>query len=106
MKPETFRLASLLNGFFISKQAEGCSPKTIADYRCGFAHFGRWSEAQGKTNPTKITPQDVKAFLADLRTKPNGRGQLLAKAKLSPEMPTVGYSLVTLAYPQADPVER
>lgn len=77
MKPQTYRLDQLLQGFFISKQAEGCSNKTIADYRVGMGHFARWCDANSR-DPVRVTPQDAKAFLAHLRTQPNGRGGLLA----------------------------
>lgn len=70
MAPKTHRLATLLEGFFISKQAEGCSPKTVADYRVGLGHFGRWCDASGK-DPARPNSQDVKAFLASLRTQPS-----------------------------------
>ncbi len=78
MGPEAERLAHLLTGFFLAKQAEGCSPKTIAEYQTDFAHFARWCRAQGKTDPATLGPADLRAFLAHLRTEPNGRGRPLA----------------------------
>ncbi len=77
MKPQSERLQNYLTGFFLSKQAEGCSPNTIIEYRKDFAHFDRWCVAHEKTDPTKLTAAGLKAFPADLRTQPNRRGQLL-----------------------------
>ena len=45
MEPETEKLAHLLTGFSLAKQAEGCSPNTIAKYQKDFAHFARWCRA-------------------------------------------------------------
>lgn len=75
MEPETEKLAHLLTGFFLAKQAEGCSPNTIAEYRTDFAHFARWCNGR---DPATLTAGDLKAFLAHLRTEPNGRGKPLA----------------------------
>lgn len=78
MGPETEKLPHLLTGFYLAKQAEGCSPNTIAEYQNDFAHFARWCQAQGKTDPAALGPSDLRAFLAHLRTEPNGRGRPLA----------------------------
>jgi len=78
MEPETEKLAHLLTGFYLAKQAEGCSPNTIIEYKKDFAHFARWCEAQGKTDPATMTASDLRGFLAHLRTEPNGHGRPLA----------------------------
>jgi integrase/recombinase XerD len=78
MEPETKKLANLLTGFYLAKQAEGCSPNTIIEYKKDFAHFARWCRAQGKTDPATLAASDLRAFLAHLRTEPNGRGKPLA----------------------------
>lgn len=78
MEPRTERLQNYLTGFFLSKQAEGCSPNTIIEYKKDFAHFSRWCEEHSKDDPLKLTPADFKSFLADLRLRPNGRGKLLS----------------------------
>lgn len=75
MEPETEKLANLLTGFYLAKQAEGCSPNTIIEYRKDFAHFARWCNGR---DPAKLSAGDLKAFLAHLRTEPNGRGKPLA----------------------------
>lgn len=75
MEPETERLARLLTGFFLAKQAEGCSPNTIAEYKKDFAHFARWASGR---DPAGLAPSDIKAFLAHLRTEPNGHGRPLS----------------------------
>ncbi len=78
MEPETGKLTNYLTGFYLSKQAEGCSPNTIIEYRKDFAHFSRWCGAHGKDDPAKLKANDVKAFLAELRTQPNGHGKSLS----------------------------
>ena len=78
MQPETTKLETFLTGFYLSKQAEGCSPNTPIEYRKDFAHFTCWCASQQQSDPTRITTRDLKAFLAWLRTQPNGHGKSLS----------------------------
>lgn len=78
MQPQTNKLATYLSGFYIAKSAEGVSPNTIIEYKKDFAHFVRWCEAEGKADPIKLKPAEIREFLAHLRTQPNGRGGMLA----------------------------
>ncbi len=75
MQPRTKRLDHLLVGFFLCKEAEGCSPNTIIEYKKDFAHFSRWL---GERDPAELTAADLQAFLAELRSKPNGHGKPLS----------------------------
>jgi len=59
MQPETEKLANLLTGFFLAKQAEGCSSNTIIEYKKDFAHFAQWCNAHGKNDPTAITAGSI-----------------------------------------------
>jgi integrase/recombinase XerD len=58
-----------LTGFFITKQQEGCSPKTIADYRWTFKHLAQWSAANQRPSPNELTTGDLRAFLVYLRER-------------------------------------
>src|SRR4051812_38175559 len=63
-----------LTGFFLTKQADGCSPSTIQDYRRAFGHLSRWSIDNHKPDLSSLTTQDLRAFLVYLRTLPNRSG--------------------------------
>ena len=75
LEPNTKRLADWLAGFYLSKQAEGCLPKTLKEYQVDFAHFARWCNGR---DATMLTSTDIKEFLAHLRTQPNGRDKCLS----------------------------
>jgi site-specific recombinase XerD len=70
-------LTPLVTGFLLSKEAEGCSKCTLADYTNGLAHYGRWLQTEG-LDPLGATPTHVKGFLAHLRTITSRRGRPLA----------------------------
>jgi integrase/recombinase XerD len=59
------RLEKAIQGFIQSKQAEGCSDNTIVTYT---QQLGVWREYAGDVDVNAVTSQDVRAFLAWLRT--------------------------------------
>ncbi len=78
MQPETNRLAKLLTGFVLSKQAEGCSWGTLHDYQAELVHLGRWMDLHGHHDPAALTTADLKGFLSWVRATPTEQGKLLS----------------------------
>jgi len=83
MQPRTVRLdvRQAIEGFLLAKQAEGCSPNTITDYRnCLAHHLCGWLAENGRAGAPldELAPTDLRAFLAQLRATDNGRGQPLS----------------------------
>ncbi|MGQ0601743.1 MAG: tyrosine-type recombinase/integrase [Anaerolineales bacterium] len=58
-------LEKAIQGFIQSKQAEGCRDNTIITYT---QQLGVWREYAGDIGVGAVTPQDVRAFLAWMRT--------------------------------------
>jgi len=80
-KTAGLEIARAIEGFLLAKQAEGCSPNTIADYRnCLANHLCTWLAANGQARMAidALTQSDLRAFMIFLRTKPNGRGSTLS----------------------------
>lgn len=75
MATENGRLQHLLQGFFLSKSAQGLSRNTEIEYRKGFRHLEIWLDGR---DPTRLTPSDIRAFLSYLRSQPNGYGSTLS----------------------------
>ena len=61
----SMRLEKAIQGFIQSKQAEGCSDNTIITYT---QQLGVWREHAGDVDVNAVPSQDVRAFLAWLRT--------------------------------------
>jgi len=61
----SMRLEKAIQGFIQSKQAEGCSDNTIVTYT---QQMGVWREYAGDVQVNDVTSQDVRAFLAWMRT--------------------------------------
>jgi integrase/recombinase XerD len=74
MAIETSWFDTWLTGFFLTKQADGCSDETVRDYRRAYGHLSRWCQDQCKRDVSSLTTADLRAFLAYLRTLPNRYG--------------------------------
>lgn len=64
-RPNALRLA--VDAFLLSREAMRCTPKTLEAYSYALGGFLRFLEAQGATDPQKITPTHVRAFLVALQ---------------------------------------
>lgn len=58
-------LEKAIQGFIQAKQAEGCRDNTIVTYT---QQLGVWREYAGETLVSKVTTQNLRAFLAWMRT--------------------------------------
>jgi site-specific recombinase XerD len=64
-------LKALTQGYILSCRCEGKSPKTIRFYGDNLGHFIWWLEKQGYSDdPTQISPNYIRAFLAYVGTEP------------------------------------
>ncbi len=67
-----------LTGFSLSKQAEGISANTIADYRSTFGYLSRWPDLAGR-DLLSLQSQDLKGFLVWLSQQTSRTGRVLAR---------------------------
>ena len=61
----SFKLEKAIQGFLQAKAAEGCSENTIITYE---QHLRVWGGYAGEVKVAAITTQDLRAFLAWLRS--------------------------------------
>ncbi|MBP7692822.1 MAG: phage integrase N-terminal SAM-like domain-containing protein, partial [Anaerolineales bacterium] len=59
-------LKKAILGFVQAKEAEALSPRTIQSYQL---HLETWAQYMGERSVNGITAQDVRAYLAYLRTE-------------------------------------
>ena len=59
-------LSKALNGFTITKLAEGLSPRTVASYG---EYLSKWMKHSGDQDIAKVTGPQISAYLAWLRTE-------------------------------------
>src|SRR5690242_20666774 len=78
MEPQTNRLTTLTTGFFLTKRAEGCSPKTVHDYQASLRHLDRWLVDHRIEDPTTLTTTQIKDFLVSMHSLQNRYGQPLS----------------------------
>ena len=64
-RPPGFSLSKALVGFEQAKAAEGLSPRTLVDYSY---HLKLWIDHNGDVAISQVCTQDIRAFLAWLRT--------------------------------------
>ena len=64
-KPSGFQLSKALVGYEQFKAAEGLRPSTLVNYR---QHLRMWLRYAGDVDIAQLQPQDMRAFLAWLRT--------------------------------------
>lgn len=65
-RPPGFKLSKLIEGFLQYKAAEGLSPRTLVSYE---SHLKKWAEHLGDVELASVTTQDLRAYLAWLRTE-------------------------------------
>ncbi|MBI3243460.1 MAG: tyrosine-type recombinase/integrase [Chloroflexi bacterium] len=65
-RPQGFLLSKAIPGFLQYKLAEALSPRTIESYK---KHLEQWQEYAGDAPLGKVTSQDLRAYLAWLRTE-------------------------------------
>ena len=70
-------LSKALNGFTITKQAEGLSPRTVNSY---LDCLSKWVEHTGDRDISQVTGQQISSYLAWLRTdyQPHRFGGMVA----------------------------
>ena len=65
-RPRPLPLSKALNGFTITKQAEGLSPRTVDSYvEC----ISMWIQRAGDQDISQVTGPQISAYLAWLRTE-------------------------------------
>ena len=76
------QLSKAVVGFTQYKLAEGLSPNTLVNYEY---HLQLWIDYCGDMDVTEVTPRDLRAFLAWLRTDYKPRRRSKNKRSLSPK---------------------
>lgn len=64
-RPPGFKLSKLIEGFLQYKAAEALSPHTLESYE---SHLKKWASHMGEVDLASIIAQDLRAYLAWLRT--------------------------------------
>jgi integrase/recombinase XerD len=81
-RPSGLQFSKALVGFLQYKAAEGLSPNTLCNYE---HHLGVWLEYAGDTDVGQVTAQNLRAFLAWLRTDYTPRRLTGGDQPLSPK---------------------
>jgi len=65
-RPHPLPLSKALNGFIITKLAEGLSPRTVSSY---VEYLSKWIQRAGDQDISQVTGPQISAYLAWLRTE-------------------------------------
>lgn len=62
-------LEAAMQGFILDRQAAGCAPKTIVNYRYVLGYLVSWLQHHGATEVSGITPRHLRGYLVHLRRR-------------------------------------